>query len=276
MAGGVRVKLYFAGAESWHHLLIGQDVKSALFSYYFLTEAKKDMKKVAKPLQYLHDAGKSVFLDSGGFSAFTKGVQIDLCRYGEFIKANESDIDVAANLDVIGDFAASMKNQEALEAMGVKPLPVFHFGGNLADLRALLSSYDYIALGGLVPHARNRPKLMNWLDKCFDVIRLDAKIHGFGMTGIDILKRYPWYSCDSTSWLSGAKQGSVYSFNNNNGKMDSHYHSDKQKVDHKSFAFMDQGDKRWSHRLVNAIKQWAAVEKYITALWTKRGITWND
>lgn len=270
------MKLCFAGAESWYHLLVREEVQSYLFSYYFLTETRKDMEKAAKPLRDLHGAGKFVFLDSGGFSAFTKGVQIDLRRYGEFVKANDAYIDVAANLDVIGDFPASMKNQEALEAMGLKPLPVFHFGGDFADLRVLVANYDYIALGGLVPHARNRPKLMRWLDRCFDVIRTDAKVHGFGMTGIDILKRYPWYSCDSTSWLSGTKQGTIYSFDPGSGKMDSHYHADKEKVSFKTFHLMDQHDKRWKDRLVRAIKEWSLVEKYMTALWAKRGITWID
>jgi hypothetical protein len=34
-----------------------------------------------------------------------------------------------------------------------------------------------------------------------------VKVHGFGLTNIQLLFRYPWYSVDSTSWLQNGFDG---------------------------------------------------------------------
>ena len=77
-----------------------------------------------------------VFLDSGAFSAWTRGVEIDIQKYIEFIKQNQDVITVYANLDVISPGRFSMgtkesaeltlRNQKIMEQAGLSPLPVFH------------------------------------------------------------------------------------------------------------------------------------------------------
>jgi hypothetical protein len=37
-----------------------------------------------------------------------------------------------------------------------------------------------------------------------------VKIHGFGLTSIPLLVRYPWYSVDSTSWVMTGRFGAVF------------------------------------------------------------------
>lgn len=34
-----------------------------------------------------------------------------------------------------------------------------------------------------------------------------VKFHGFGITKISFLYRYPWYSCDSTAWIINSRYG---------------------------------------------------------------------
>ena len=46
------------------------------------------------------------FLDSGAFSAFTQGAEIDIQEYIEFIKEHKDYLEAYANLDVIGDAEA--------------------------------------------------------------------------------------------------------------------------------------------------------------------------
>ena len=55
----------------------------------------------------------------------------------------------------------------------------------------------------------------NFLDEAFDEICDDDgmprnKIHGFGVTAIGIVRRYPFYSVDSTSCIMAGSMGSVY------------------------------------------------------------------
>jgi hypothetical protein len=36
------------------------------------------------------------------------------------------------------------------------------------------------------------------------------KVHGFGLTSLPLMLRYPWYSVDSTSWVITGRLGSIY------------------------------------------------------------------
>lgn len=156
-----------------------------------------------------------LFIDSGAFSAFTQGVTINIKEYIDFIKQYKNIIEVYANLDVIGDPEGTLKNQKIMEKAGLNPLPCFHYGEPIKFLRYYLDGYDYIALGGMVPISTK--DLCSWLDNLFSnyICRPDdglpkAKVHGFGMTSLNLMLRYPWYSVDSTSWVVTGRMGAIY------------------------------------------------------------------
>lgn len=163
------------------------------------------------------EIGDSVFLDSGAFTMYTKGIDINLQAYADFIEANKDWVHVASNLDAIGAGreAETYANQKTLEKMGAQICPVHHARD---DDRWLLKyideGYDWIFLGGMVPEST--PYLRRWLDRLFDKYlthpdgTAKVKVHGFGMTTLDLVVRYPWYSIDSTSWLMASNFGGVY------------------------------------------------------------------
>lgn len=155
----------------------------------------------------------NLFLDSGAFSAKSQGVEIDIQEYIKFIKEHEEVIDVYANLDVIGDAEGSARNLEIMEEAGLNPIPVFHYGSDPDKyLKPLVDNYDYIAIGGMV----KTPRLINFLDRIFPKYICDSKgmpktkVHGFGLTSLKLMVRYPWYSVDSTSWVVTGRHGSIY------------------------------------------------------------------
>lgn len=170
----------------------------------------------------------SLFLDSGAFSAFTQGAVIDIHEYISFIKKYARFIDVYANLDVIGDPVATKKNQEIMEKAGLKPLPCFHYGEEVKYLREYIKSNEYIALGGMASSKSgavlSNDQRQQWLDEIFSKYICDSeglpkvKVHGFGLTSLKLMLRYPWYSVDSTSWVVTARLGSVYVPRRRNGK----------------------------------------------------------
>lgn len=154
----------------------------------------------------------SLFLDSGAFSAFSKGVDININEYISFIKENKEYIEVYANLDVIGDAEATLKNQRIMEKKGLNPLPCFHYGDDIKYLKLYMQENDYIALGGMVPISSKN--LILWLDEIFSYICDNkgipkVKVHGFGLTSFDLMFRYPWYSVDSTSWVMTGRFGGI-------------------------------------------------------------------
>ena len=164
----------------------------------------------------------SLFLDSGAFSAWSKGAEIKIQDYISFIKENEKYIDYYAVLDSIGDPELTLKNQRIMEKAGLTPLPCFHYGEDLKYLKTYLAKYEYICLGGMVPISTSN--LETWLDDLFPNYICDSKgipkvkIHGFGMTSLDLMLKYPWYSVDSTSWVMTGRFGSVMVPRFRNGK----------------------------------------------------------
>lgn len=157
----------------------------------------------------------NLFLDSGAFSAFTQGIEINIQDYIAFIKEHKQYLEVYANLDVIGDAEGTLKNQRIMEKAGLKPLPCFHAGEDFKYLKYYVDNYPYIAIGG-VAQLRDKKQLISFMDKCFSeyICGQDGipkvKVHGFAVTSLDLMLRYPWYSVDSTSWVVTGRMGGVY------------------------------------------------------------------
>lgn len=172
--------------------------------------------------RYVDDMRKAnarIFLDSGAFSAWTLGVQLSVQEYCEYIQRNEDIIRVedgammASVLDGIGDAHQTYVNQLEMEWRGVRPLPCFHFDEPYEYLKHYVQKYEYITLGGMVGASTDR--LRQWLDKVWEHYLVDGsgnpriKVHGFGITSIPLMTEYPWYSCDSSSWIQSASFGSI-------------------------------------------------------------------
>lgn len=200
--------------------------------YVKLTEHEKSLvRQIPHILESYHYVGKQkfvddmrndgakVFLDSGAFSAYTLGVDLSVQEYCEYINRNRDIIRIedgdlmASVLDGIGDPLQTYRNQLEMEARGVRPLPCFHAGEDERYLEWYVANYEYITLGGMV--GSSTKQLCIWLDRIWDRYltngagRAKIKVHGFGITAIPIMERYPWYSCDSSSWIQSAAFGSI-------------------------------------------------------------------
>lgn len=166
-----------------------------------------------------------LFLDSGAFSAWSQKKEIRIKDYIQFIKAHQKSIHTYANLDVIGDSEKTFQNQLIMEKHGLTPLPVFHYGEDERYLTKYLDrGYEYMALGGMVPIST--PQLTQWLDRLFEGPLTDTKgmprlkLHGFGLTSVYLMSRYPWFSVDSTTWMAFSNYGSVIYPLRKNGQWD--------------------------------------------------------
>lgn len=168
------------------------------------------------------------FLDSGAYTAWTKNTHIDLDEYCAFIKANSERLEAYACLDVIPGFPGrwatlDSKNKAAEESWtnylymrdeGLDPIPVFHYGEPWHFLdRMLRYGCTYIGVGGLV--AVQPKERRAWLDEFFTRICdkdgfPSVKTHGFGLTALVLMFRYPWYSVDSTKWVQTAAFGEIF------------------------------------------------------------------
>jgi hypothetical protein len=162
-----------------------------------------------------------VFADCGAFSAHTQGGSVSLDEYAQWIKDNKQHFTVYPNLDVIHDPATTIRNQKYLEKEhGLNPIPVHHFGGDWRVLEAYCEKYPYIALGGMVGSKKARPDMRRWLAKAFTIAaKHDAQYHGFGQTSDHIVRDFPFYSIDSSSWLSGVRYGQIVLWDHESKRM---------------------------------------------------------
>lgn len=194
----------------WEQQLINA-VPNLLESYHYIHKQKY--------VDMIRAEGDQVFLDSGAFSAYTLGVDLDLPTYCKYIIENEDIIRkddgilMASVLDGIGDAQLTYENQMEMERLGAKPLPCFHVGEDERYLEWYIANYDYITLGGMV--SCSSTQLLIWLERMWEKYLTDGagrakiKVHGFGITSKNIMERYPWHSCDSSSWIQAASFGSI-------------------------------------------------------------------
>lgn len=203
------MNLYFAGATA---LVKDKEFNNDITVNYCL-ESYFYFKKKMGNTDFDKLEIKKFFLDSGAFSAFTKDIKIDIHEYCNFIKEHKKKITYYSVLDVIGNAEGTLKNQKIMEKEELNPIPCFHYGDNFKYLEYYIENYDYISLGGMVPvSSRN---LIPWLDDVFGnhICNKEGyprcKVHGFGMTTVDIMVRYPWYSVDSTTYNSASRFGEI-------------------------------------------------------------------
>lgn len=270
------MKVYLAGNSQYTPIwvYIAKEHKKALLSYHYVANENKTF--WTRTIKAMVKANKKVnlFLDSGAFSAKSQGVEINLQEYIAFIKANQEYIQVYANLDVIGDASATWKNQMIMEKAGLKPLPCFHYNEDEKWLKRYLDKgYDYIALGGMVgiPSAQ----LKQWCDRIWKNYLCDAdgmpviKVHGFGLTSLKMMLRYPWMSVDSTSWVVTGRMGSIYVPSYKNGQWIYDDQSLKIAVSNKSPNLKEAGQ----HLTTLPIKMQNVILNYIHDKGYKLGVS---
>jgi len=191
---------------------IVQSLPWFLESYHYLGGSDKYVAAI-------EETGAKIFMDSGAFSSFTQGVEIDFDAYCRFIKEHkdiilyEGKTCLASVLDDLKDPEITFKNQKRMEDAGIVPLPCFHYGEDERYLEYYVENYSYITLGGVAQSTP--PQLRQWLDRVWSKYLTDeeglprVKVHGFGVTAFPLMMRYPWFSVDSSTWVQVGNVGNI-------------------------------------------------------------------
>lgn len=226
--------LYFAGRGSKE----GLELKRKLGCDQLYSQLN-ERSHILSDIEYLkeHPGEFCLFVDSGAYSAYTLGKEIDVDDYINFINETGEWCTVYAQVDKIPQVIGREPTEEELAAAPaqswenylymikkVKPeyrdkiMPVFHFEEDTKWLHQMLnythedgSHIKYIGLAvSTVDTAAIR---FAWLQMAFDIIKNspnpDVMTHAFGCTALDVLEKFPLTSADSTTWVQAAAYGNV-------------------------------------------------------------------
>lgn len=196
-----------------------------------------DRKLGQRWLDYNRDvAPRKIFVDSGAYSAHTKGRELDVDEYIQYVNSNKGSYQAIAQVDTIpGEFGKPKTRQQLKEApelswqnyLYMRPkvidvdclLPIFHQGEDFKHLQRILDWTDeegrHIPYIGISPSNDVATKHKDpWFSMCFKLIKQSSnphvKTHAFGMTSLPLLEKYPFYSADSTAWIMTSANGSIF------------------------------------------------------------------
>lgn len=225
--------LYFAGEGSKEaQQYIRENNANQLLSQL------NERKQILDWIEYLKthlECKSKLFIDSGAYSAWTKGKVIDVEEYIDFLNKNSQYIYIFAGVDVIPGVKEKFPTEEevniAAEATWKnylymrekikekdKLLYTFHVGEPFEYLERAICWSDefgdkikYIAFGGLV--GKSSKLRLSFINKAFSIIKNSTnpniQIHGFGLTSLSLLEQFSFTSADSTSWIMTAINGGV-------------------------------------------------------------------
>lgn len=191
------MKQYFAVTtrQQIHSILSGR-YKNCLISYFFYKGA---CKSIIQENLHLFD---NIVMDSGAFSSFNSGKEIDIDQYIEDLK--ESNIPKYFSLDAIGDAKKSFENFMYMKDKGMNPVPTFHINTDIEYLYKYLQESDYLSIGNMV----QGNEIKGNLNKIWNVIlteKPDCKVHGLGVSNYEVAAHYPWDTIDSSSYCAITK-----------------------------------------------------------------------
>lgn len=152
-------------------------------------------------------------LDSGAFTAYQKGIVLDVDKYGECVESNKEYFDGFFNMDSILDGKTSYQNWKYLRKNGIHTIPIYHIGTDLKWLERYLRQTDHIGIGAIA--SLSTSKRLYGLSHVWQKYLTDRngmpqyKVHGLGLTAIPIMMRYPWYSLDSFTPIIAAVWGGI-------------------------------------------------------------------
>lgn len=230
--------IYFAGGST-----LGPNTPPGQFLIKehggILCSQLNDRKPIETWLNFLKENPKEYikfFIDSGSFSAWTKGREIDVDKYINLINDNHPYFTLYAAVDCIpGKREATAPTQEEVLLSTEKTwqnylymrskvidkdklLFTFHVGEPWDALKRALEFKDengpikYMAFGGLV--GKPKPVQIPFIRECFKIIKHSSnpniKTHAFGLTSTPVMEQFEFTSVDSTRVVRDSITGQIF------------------------------------------------------------------
>lgn len=273
------MKIFFSAVKKNHELqfLVENGAKNFLFSF--------EDPKVIKNIEFLNDFANpeiTIIVDSGAFSAFNRGAKIDIDKYCEFIgkvKELAKNKVYFFNLDVIPHIKGTTPTKQQLETAASKGIENWKYIRNKGHatihtyhqfegkeiLDRILNECNELNYIGISPANDQSLQSRNkWLSETFFLLRNTVRTHCLGLTAKESLEIFPVYSADSSSHLNVSRFGELFDYKRliKEPKKDMNRHN--------IFYY----DEKCTHEY--SFKYYINLEKYVSSLWSKKGVTWEN
>lgn len=153
----------------------------------------------------------NLLLDSGAFTSFTRGKEINLKEYIDFCREMESHCVNYIQLDKIRDDKVSKENLEIMFQSGLTPMPVITaHEKDLLTLSTYANACGYACVAG-----GGGSSVTDWVISRFININKvipNVKLHGLAFVKYPAILKLPIYSCDSSTWGNASRFGHISAF----------------------------------------------------------------
>ncbi len=279
------MRVHLSGVEASVHALHAAAInppRCVLTSYHYAKTVRTDTRLNPDLWVRCLVGAKHRMVDSGAFSFLygsgDRGTDFDgyLAGYVAWLrlKARAGLVDTWVELDlsaVLGyDWVHRQRDAIISAGLGAGLITVWHSDADwdywlrMLDEAARPGRSRYVAIEG---HHDDREPL-DYARFISEAYRRGVRVHGFMITGSQDLERFPFFSVDSTSWLSGCRYGQV------------------SRLSRKGVGARGVKDgtapvagTNWREHvapLVDSIRTWAEVERRVTEMWSARGVDWGD
>lgn len=278
------MKLYLAAFETqFNSYKVELPLDANFFCTYFYE------KQTNKSLEHLKKIGHkgTITIDSGAHSFFgisgkkkeIPDPDVYFKAYTAWAKQWHNHFDYFCELDIqdlIGlPRVKEWRRQINAIGLGKQMITVYHSKDSWQDFVELCETSEskYIAMEG-VRHDHDPITYNRFIKYAYE---RGIKVHGFAFTRAQLLRTYPFYSIDSSSWTTPIRYGV---FQKNDGIRMISIPPDQKK-------FLQYGAPIWMHNSLRDTQaqkrklEWQASEyiklgKNLTKFWESRGIKWTD
>lgn len=165
---------------------------------------------------------RNFLADSGAFTAMNAGKPIDgkyIDSYIKWIIENDINYFMEMDLDEIIGYEKTLEIRKVIEReTGKKPIPCWHLERGEKGWKDMCDRYDYVAIS-----LSRMTKTSKWLQRydfkplgffLGEAAKRNCKVHALGCNDLSLLRKYHFYSADSSTHTLGNRYGQVFVFKN--------------------------------------------------------------
>lgn len=210
------MKLYLAGIQGKAKDFVLNDEKPYILESFYYIKEQNDWIMKMRPFfkDFLLDSGAFSFLNNikKGSPNWDKYIE----DYSAFITKHNIDLFFELDIDPLVGITEVERLRTKLEGLtGKQCIPVWHKSRGLKYWKQMCKDYNYIAIGGIVTKEIEAKDYDVFIPLLKIAKESKCNVHGLGFTNMEGIKKYPFYSVDSTAWLYGNRGGFLYKFTGN-------------------------------------------------------------